>query len=262
VADWNAAQYLKFERERTRPAYDLLSQVAIDAPKLVVDLGCGPGNSTALLLTRWPAACVVGVDSSPDMLANARQRLPGAKFLEADVTHWPSQENDQEADLLFSNATLHWLPEHRELMPRLMRGVARGGLLAIQMPDNLRAPSHVALRETAADERWRERLAGVGEARFTVLTANDYYDLLAPLCDEVEIWHTTYEHVLPDIPAIAEWTKGTGARPFLDRLDATQQAQFLASYIERLHASYVPRADGKVLFAFERIFIVARRRSS
>jgi trans-aconitate 2-methyltransferase len=159
MADWSAEQYLKFADERTRPARDLLAQVPLDHPRLVYDLGCGPGNSTELLIERFPQARVVGIDSSPDMLARARRSLPKAEFVEGDLKDWQPGE---KTDLLFANAVFQWVPDHVHVLQRLMTALRKDGVLAVQMPDNLNEPSHVAMRETALAGSWAEKLKASG----------------------------------------------------------------------------------------------------
>ncbi|MEP9368533.1 trans-aconitate 2-methyltransferase [Xanthobacter sp. VNH20] len=254
--DWNARQYLKFEDERTRPARDLLAHVPLAEAKFAVDLGCGPGNSTELVAQRFPGADVLGIDTSPAMLEAARERLPQARFEAGDASTFTL---DRPADLIFANAVLQWVPQHETLFPRLVSLLAPGGVLAVQMPDNLDQPSHVAMRETALDGPWREKLAGAVGARTELPSAGDYYNLLIAGAAQVDIWRTTYYHPLDGHGAIVEWLKSTGLRPFLDPLDAAERGDFLAAYQARLAAAYPLRADGKALLAFPRLFLIARR---
>lgn len=254
MADWSPATYLKFEDERTRPARDLLAQVPLAEPKTVIDMGCGPGNSTELLVERWPAAGVTGLDNSPNMLAEARQRVPGARFAAADAATWVPERG---ADLVFANAIYQWVPDHLAVFPRILDALPEGGVLAVQMPDNMAEPSHVLMREVAAAGPWAERLAGA--ARQPLPPVRTYYDALRPVARRVEIWHTAYNHVLESPAAIVEWVKATGLRPFIDPLPPGEREAFLAAYLERIGAAYPATVDGKVLLRFPRLFIVAVR---
>jgi trans-aconitate 2-methyltransferase len=254
MADWDAQQYLKFEDERTRAARDLLAQVPVAEPRHVIDIGCGPGNSTELLALRWPKAKITGIDTSADMLRQARERLPQATFIEANIAHWSPPDG---ADVLFANAIFQWVPKHLKQLMRLATALPDGGALAVQMPDNMDEPSHVLMREVARLPQFHAQLAHVLEARDSLPKPGVYYDALRPLCSRIDIWHTVYNHVLDDAPAIVEWVKGTGLRPFLDPLEIPERKDFLEIYKARVAASYLPQADGKVLLRFPRLFIVA-----
>lgn len=256
MADWSASQYLKFEDERTRPARDLLAQSPLASARKVYDLGCGPGNSTELLIGRYPDAEVIGIDSSPHMLRQARERLPNCEFVQGDLRDWsPSAD----ADLLYSNATFQWVPDHLTVLQRLLSGLKPGGVLAVQMPDNTNEPSHVWMREVANEPQWRGSIAPAALAREDLPSPEDYYDALRPLCARLDIWHTHYQHALAGPEAITEWFKGTALRPFIDPLTPEQRQAFLNAYTARIAAAYPPRYDGKVLLRFPRLFIVACR---
>ena len=254
MADWDAQQYLKFEDERTRAARDLLAQVPVAEPRHVVDIGCGPGNSTELLARRWPQAKLTGIDTSADMLRQARERLAQATFIEANISHWAAPAG---SDVLFANAIFQWVPDHLAQMKRLLSALPVGGALAVQMPDNMDEPSHVMMREVARLPQFHGKLAHVAEARDHLPNPGVYYDALKPLCARFDIWHTVYNHVLDDAPAIVEWVKGTGLRPFLDPLEFPERKEFIEAYKARIAATYLPQADGKVLLRFPRLFIVA-----
>jgi trans-aconitate 2-methyltransferase len=256
VAEWNAELYRQFEAERTRPAADLLAQVPLAHPRHVVDLGCGPGNSTELLVRRFPQAVVTGVDNSADMLASARQRLPGCRFEQADIAAWSP---DVPPDLLFANAALQWVGGHEKLLPRLLGLLAQGGVLAVQMPDNRDEPSHASMRTVAAEAPWSAFIGGAAASRVKILGPATYYDLLAPLCASLDLWRTAYQHPMASAGAIVAWVRSTGLRPFLDPLPTEHRESFLARYEALIEAAYPPRADGKRLLAFPRLFIVARR---
>jgi trans-aconitate 2-methyltransferase len=255
--DWSARLYLQFEAERTRPAADLLARVANAAPERVVDLGCGPGNSTELLAQRFPAADILGLDTSDDMLVQARARLPDVRFENVDVAQWRSPG---PFDVIFANAALQWIPGHIALMARLAAQLAPGGCLAVQVPDNFDEPSHALMREVAARAPFREKLARAALAREKIGAFADYYMALAPHCATIDVWRTTYVHALPGANAIVEWLKSTGLRPFLAPLAPEQKEAFLSQYGAAIAAAYPSLADGRVLLPFPRLFIVAARR--
>jgi trans-aconitate 2-methyltransferase len=255
MKDWNPGQYLKFENERTRPAVELLRRVALDDARRCVDLGCGPGNSTELVAARFPDAVVEGLDSSPAMIAAARQRLPAAKFDVADLSTWRPEE---KYDLIFANAVLQWVPGHEALLPRLVSFLEAGGCLALQMPNNFDEPSHRLMRDVAQEGPWANRLAEAANAREEIRSFETYYGWLAGSGCTVDLWQTTYLHALEGAAAIVEWLKGTGLRPYLDPLPADERAGYLDRYQEEIALAYPTQADGKVLLRFPRLFAVAR----
>ncbi len=253
---WDAALYLRFSDERTRPAADLLARIPLDAPSHVVDLGCGPGNSTELLHRRWPSASIVGLDNSVEMLSAARAAFPHGRWVRADAAHWTA---DPLADVVFANASLQWVHDHARLFPRLLAQTAAGGVLAVQMPCNAGSPLHQQIRRVADAPEWRRTLAPASRA-ITVENAAFYYDVLRPHAHRLEIWETEYDHVLPNADAIVEWMRGTGLRPYLDALETEEErTRFQEMLLAGLREAYRPRIDGRVLFPFKRIFIVAQR---
>lgn len=254
--DWSALQYLLFEDERTRPSIDLLARVTVAGPARCMDLGCGPGNSTELVAARFPNATVEGMDSSEDMLAKARTRLPQIAFTLADVARW---RPGPVYDLVFGNAVLQWLPDHASLFPELVGALRPGGCLAIQMPDNLDEPSHVAMARVAGRGPWAAKLARARDAKAEIGSFEDYRSWLTAAGCRVELWKTIYVHELAGPDAIVEWFKSTGLKPFIDPLDPDERAAFLTSYEAEIAASYPPQTDGKVLLKFPRLFIVATR---
>ncbi len=256
MGDWSAQQYLKFEDERTRPARDLLAQVPLASASRIYDLGCGPGNSTELLVERFPDADIIGVDSSPDMLRQARERLPRCEFVQADLADW---EAPADADLLYSNATFQWVPDHLAVLKRLLAGLKRESALAVQMPDNTNEPSHVWMREVARETQFAKLIPPAAFERADLPSPGDYYDTLKPLCARLDIWHTHFQHALAGSEAVTEWFKATALRPFVDPLTPEQRQTFLAAYTARMAAAYPPRYDGKVLLRFPRLFVVAVR---
>jgi len=257
MADWNPALYRRYEDERTRPAAELLARVPLPEARHVVDLGCGPGNSTELLARRFPQAQVTGIDNSEAMLASARERLPQARFAFGDIATWAP---DVAPDLIYANAALQWVPDHETLIPRLFAALAPGGVLAIQMPDNRQEPSHRAMRDIAAEAPWAAHIGNADQVRTELLGIAGYYDLLAPLAANVDVWHTIYQHRMDCAAAIVEWLSSTGLRPFVAALPTDDlKASYLAEYERRIGAAYPLRTDGKRLLAFPRMFIVARK---
>jgi trans-aconitate 2-methyltransferase len=254
---WSAEQYVAFENERTRPVRDLLAALPpIDAHS-VVDLGCGPGNSTEVLAACYPQAKISGIDSSSDMIAAARHRLPHISFTVADLQTW---EEAGPFDVILANAVLQWVDNHESLLPELVARLAPGGTLAVQMPDNLDEPAHRLMRQVAADGPWAAILAASSAARAPQPSAAWYYELLRPLCSRVDLWRTTYYHFLHGgADAVVEWFKGTGLRPFLEPLTAAQRGEFLEVYTAAIAKAYPKVADGCVLLPFPRLFLTAIR---
>jgi trans-aconitate 2-methyltransferase len=218
----------------------------------IIDLGCGPGNSTALLAARWPKAKLTGMDNSQAMLTEARASGVAADWLLADLASWRAEA---PYDLIFANAILQWLGDQENLLPRLMGFVTAGGVFAFQVPVNYDAPSHVLMRETAADPRWKEKLANVREIQRGV--ASCYYDILKPHAAALDIWQTEYLHVLEGEDAVYRWVSATGLRPFVQALDGSEREDFISAFQEKLRAAYPRRADGTTLFPFQRLFVVA-----
>lgn len=253
-ARWDPALYLAYESERARPFFDLLARVPT-TPRTVVDLGCGPGHLSAVLRARWPEASIVGVDSSPEMIAKARadDTDPRTSYVLADIADWAT---DEPVDLVVSNAAFQWVPEQREVVPRLRRYVAGGGVLAFQVPDNFAEPSHVLLREVAGREPYAAYTQGLATSRGT--SPDTYLDLLTDDGWQLDAWGTTYYHVLEGDDPVLRWISGTGARPTLEALPAELRERFVAEYGEALREAY-PRRDYGTVLPFPRTFVVARR---
>ena len=255
MEDWLPDAYLRFAEERTRPAQDLLARIPFKAPGLVYDLGCGPGNSTALLREAYPLARLVGLDNSKTMLAKARKVLPQVQFAEDDLATW---KGDPNADLLFANASFQWVSNHASVLMRLLKGLKAHGMLALQMPDNLDEPSHRLMRETAEDGPWANVLRNAAGFREIIMTPEGYYDLLRPHCRRLDIWHTAYYHVLDGVQGIVDFVRTTGLRPYLNPLDEAMRGHFTREYGARLAKAYPSVFDGKALMRFPRLFLVAQ----
>ncbi len=255
---WNPEQYLKFAEPRIRPALDLISRIDSDHPRRIFDLGCGTGNVTQLIKARWPEADITGVDDSAEMLARAKEVVNGVAWQQQSLAHW-AVEDGAPADVIYSNAALHWVHDHAQLFPRLLTQLAPGGVLAVQMPRNFEAPSHTLIAETVRSGPWQARLEVLLKPPPVSVPAF-YYDLLAPLTSSLDIWETEYLQVLEGDDPVKEWTKGTWLKQFLDALPTDAAAErFEADYAARLRAAYPPRSDGKTLFPFRRLFIIAKR---
>jgi trans-aconitate 2-methyltransferase len=256
MPSWNADQYLRFAAERTRPCRDLVAAINLETPQRIIDLGCGPGNSTSVLAQRWSEAEIVGLDSSDAMIETARKDAPERAFVVGDIESWSSED---PFDLVFSNASLHWVENHKALYPRLLSFVAAGGAMAAQVPCNMNSPAHEIMRETARRPEFQAFLAD-GVRQWQVHEPAFYYDVLAPHVSHVDIWTTEYMHILSNAAAIVEWYKGTGLRPFLDRLpDASMRTRFVEVYEEGIIRAYPARPDGRVILPFQRLFVVAYR---
>lgn len=249
---WDPKTYLAFGAERTRPAADLLARIPIEKPPLVADLGCGPGNSTALLRARWPDAEIDAVDFAPEMLADARKSGVDARFIQADITTWAPAER---YDVIYSNAALQWLGDHKTLLPRLVSFLRPGGVLAVQVPRNFDERCHVLIRQAVADPRWRDALKDVRDW-WNVLEPEAYFDLLRPVASHADLWETRYFHVLEGKDPVFHWMMGTGLRPFAAALTSPLREEFLEHYRGLLAAAYPPRAGGQTIHRFLRLFFV------
>jgi trans-aconitate 2-methyltransferase len=256
MPSWNPDLYLQFGNERTQPALDLVRRINLVAPRLIIDLGCGPGNSTALLHQRWPEADITGLDNSAEMLASAARDYPEWKWEQGDASTWTAEV---PYDVVYSNAALHWVPNHEQVLPRLFRQVSPGGALAVQMPVHFQSPVHQLILEIARDPAWAHRLDKAVNAIW-VGRPGFYYDLLQPQAAQLDLWETEYDHVLDGPKAIVDWIRGTGLRPFLEALaDDGQRARFQELLLEGVTRAYPRQKDGRVLFPFRRLFVVAYR---
>jgi trans-aconitate 2-methyltransferase len=252
---WDPKTYLAFEAERTRPAGELLARVANENPRWVIDLGCGPGNSTALLAARWPEAELEGLDNSAEMLAQAAASGVRAQWIEASVSDWSSGAS---YDVIFANAAFQWVEDHEVLLPRLMSFLSPKGTLAFQVPRNFEEPCHTILRELADQPRYKAKVARVRNWE-TVLSPEAYFRILEPNAERIDIWETRYLQALDGEDAVFRWMSGTGLRPFANALEGEDRETFLAAYKERLNAAYPRLSSGKTLYPFQRLFVVAER---
>ena len=256
---WDPARYVPFGDYRDRPFFDLTARVHAEAPRRVVDLGCGPGNLTATLAARWPGAAVEGLDSSAEMLAQSGQAAAATENLSfrlADIAAWTPAP---DTDVVVTNAALQWVPGHRELLPRWLEALRPGAWFALQVPGNFNAPSHSLMRSLADSDEWAGRLAGVLRHDDAVAEPAGYLELMLDAGCDADAWETTYVQLLPGADAVLQWVRGTGLRPVLAALSAEDAARFEAEYSRLLNEAYPPGGHGTV-FPFRRIFAVARKR--
>jgi trans-aconitate 2-methyltransferase len=255
MPEWDPQAYLQFANERTRPSVDLAQRIGVVDPRRIIDLGCGPGNSTEVLRRRWPEAEVIGLDSSPHMIEAAQKAWPGEKWVLGDAATWTASP---PFDVVFSNAMLQWLPDHARLCLRLFEQVAPGGALAVQIPHHELA----MLREmvdVSRDPAWDRRMHAARTA-LTLEPASFFYDTLQPVAARIDLWETVYYHEVPGPDALIEWFRGTGMRPFLEALASDDdRLRFETMLLKRYIAAYPRRPSGLVLFPFHRLFFVAYR---
>jgi trans-aconitate 2-methyltransferase len=259
---WDPAPFQRYADERSRPFFELVGRISTEAPRAVVDLGCGPGYLTATLARRWPRARVTGLDASTEMIEKARTGGWPVEFAVRDLRGWTPEP---DVDLVVSNAALQWVPDHEELLLRWVDSLPAGAELAVQVPGNWDAPSHRALRAVAGEDPWRGRLADAAAAR-PVPDAEGYARLLLSAGCAVDAWETTYVHLLPTPAAATEhpvlrWMEGTALRPVRATLGEGEWAEFLRRLGARLADAY-PVVDGHVPFPFRRVFVVARTRAA
>lgn len=254
MSTWDPSEYMRFGDERTRPSVDLMARIAVERPSRVIDLGCGPGNSTQVLRMRWPEASIIGLDSSAQMIETAQRDHPDEEWILSAIEDWHPAT---PFDVVFSNAALQWVPDHGPLVERLFGSVSAGGALGFQIPSADFALVRTLIHEIALDGPWAPRMAGPLGA-LTMELPEFYYDRLAAGARSLDIWETEYVHVLESPPAIVDWMASTGLRPFLSALDSEEEAdEFVARLRERVRESYPAQLDGRVLFPFRRTFVIA-----
>jgi trans-aconitate 2-methyltransferase len=257
MSSWNPDLYLQFKEERTQPAHDLAARISLEKPRQIVDLGCGPGNSTQVLRDRWPDADILGVDNSPEMIEKARATCLEGSWLLADLQEWNPEDS---WDIVFSNATLQWIPNHARLIPKLYSLVRKEGTLAVQLPANQEAPLQIALVEVSRRKEWKELTSGC-EDLIVYRSAGFYYDILSTLSPKIFLWKTNYYHVLANHQGLIDWYSSTGMKTYLERLpEEAQKESFRAQVLEACRDSYPAQKDGRILYPFERLFFIAYKK--
>lgn len=255
MSDWNSDLYLKFKAQRTQPAIDLAARLGGE-PREIIDLGCGPGNSTRVLKNRFPNAHIVGADSSENMLEKARSENPDLEFALLDIAGDLGAYRGKY-DVVFSNACFQWLPNHRELFPRVFELLKSGGVLAAQIPMNYDEPIHKIIQRISESPKWSAKFP---EKRiFGTLTIPEYHDVIGSMTSDFELWQTIYCHRMPSIESIIEWYRSTGLRTYLAALSEEEGAEFVAEISAQLEKEYPKQANGEIIFRFPRFFFIAKR---
>lgn len=256
MSDWNSELYLKFKAQRTQPAIDLAARLEGE-PSEIIDLGCGPGNSTRVFKSRFPNAHIIGADSSENMLQKARSENPDLDFMLLDLNDDLSEYNGK-FNVVFSNACFQWLPKHRELLPKVFELLKSGGVLAAQIPMNYDEPIHKIIRRISESPKWSEKFP---EKRiFGTLTIPEYHDIISSMTNDFELWQTTYCHRMPSIESIIEWYRSTGLRTYIAALSEEDGAEFIAEISAQLEKEYPKQANGEIIFRFPRFFFIAKRK--
>ncbi len=251
---WNSEQYLKFKKERTQPSIDLADRLTARSPSTIIDIGCGPGNSTAILKKRYPNAAVTGADNSENMVMAAKEKYPDIEFILCDASKDLGELN-RKFDIVFSNACIQWVPDHPKLLREMLSLLKEGGELAVQVPMNYDEPIHKIIGEISASEKWRDKFND--SRHFYTLAPEKYYDILVEISSDFEMWQTTYFHRMKSHSDIMEWYKGTGLRPYLEALSETDSAEFERDIFEEVQKAYPKQANGEIIFRFPRLFFRA-----
>ena len=254
---WDSAQYVQFVNERTQPAIDLVSRIHANDPHKIVDIGCGPGNSTQVLAERFPYAAILGIDSSDEMIRTAKENYPSLHFRKCDA-RIELAELGNDFDIVFSNACIQWLPDHPSLFRNMMSLLKTGGVLAVQTPMNYEEPIHKIISAVTTSAVWKQKFPD--PRIFYNLTPGEYHDLLSGLTDTFTLWQTTYFHRMKSHEAIMEWYRGTGLRPYLSMLSETDKAVFEKEIYEQVVSSYPVQKNGEIIFRFPRFFLTAEKK--
>ena len=255
MPNWNPIQYEKFLKDRTQPAIDLANRLEEFAPNSILDLGCGPGNSTKVLKDKFPSAKIIGADNSDEMLEKARGLYPDIEFINLDV-NGDLHEVNEKFDIVFSNACIQWLPNHNELLPKLMTLLKPNGILAIQIPMQREHPVHIIINELVNTTKWNDKIT---PRQYNNLTTEEYFGVLSNTSNDFEIWETTYCHRMPSYESIIEWYKGTGLRPYLEQLTENDSKEFINDVYSKLKHQYKVQNNGEILFRFPRLFFMVRK---
>ncbi len=256
MQEWDPQQYLLFEHERTQPSIDLVARIPAGDPRAIIDIGCGPGNSTQILRARWPRADITGLDKSAKMIERARTDHPEGTWIIGDAS---TVGTDRKYDIVFSNAAIHWIPDHHLLIPRLFRLVNQNGILAVQVPANYESPLYRIIQSVSRDRKWIAYTAGC-DGLITHHPGEYYYNLLVSLSRDIALWETIYYHILKSHEDLVAWYKGTAMKPMLEKLPADEdRREFEQAVLDACKKQYCPQGDGRILYPFKRLFFTARK---
>lgn len=255
MADWNPENYLKFKNERTRPAIDLANKIEAADPEKILDIGCGPGNSTAVLSRRFPKSAIIGIDNSPNMIEAAAKSYPKLEFRLIDASCELGRLGENTFDVVFSNACIQWLPDHAKLLAEMMKLIRKGGVMAVQIPVNYDEPIHEIIKSISESDEWRDRLSGTRS--IATLSEEEYFDILSRISSDFTMWKTVYFHRMPSHESIIEWYRATGLKPYLSRLNENEKLILEEQMLEELKRRYPVRQNGEIIFRFPRLFFTA-----
>ncbi len=256
MSDWNSEQYLKFKKERTQPSIDLVNRIDVENPQRILDIGCGPGNSTAVLKKRFPDAYILGVDFSPNMIEKAKTDYPELDFMLFDASK-DFDKLEGKFDIVFSNACIQWIPNHKKLLADMMHILNDKGVMAVQVPFQFNQPMHKIVDEVASRKEWKTFIPF--EKVFNILREEEYFDLLSDISSDFSMWHTVYFHRMPSQRSIIEWYRSTGLKPYLDVLADDKKTEFENAVFEEVKKAYPVQKNGEVIFRFPRLFFIANK---
>ncbi|MGN0528506.1 MAG: methyltransferase domain-containing protein [Eubacterium sp.] len=256
MADWNAELYSKFLKDRTQPSIDLANRITLDNPQSIIDIGCGPGNSTRVLKDKFPNARVIGVDSSKDMIKTAKSNYNDIEFMLFDACKDFDKLNDK-FDIVFSNACIQWIPNHEKLLADMMGILNDGGMLAVQTPMNYKEPIHIIIEKLVSSDKWKKYFPNPRE--FYNLKQEEYFDLLSNISSDFTIWETVYCHRMPSHESIMEWYRSTGLRPYLSALSGKKAKELEKDVFVEVQKEYPIQKNGEIIFRFPRFFFIATK---
>ncbi len=256
MSDWNSEQYLKFKKERTQPSIDLAKRINIENPERIIDIGCGPGNSTAVLKKSYPNAYILGVDFSPNMIEKAQADYPELDFMLFDASK-DFDKLDGKFDIVFSNACIQWIPDHKKLLSDMMSILNPNGIMAVQVPNQAEMPINSIVSRVIESDKWKDKFEQ--KRKFHNLNEEEYFDFLFDISSDFSMWKTVYFHRLPSQESIVEWYRSTGLKPYLEVLDDENKAQLEKDILSEVMEYYPIQKNGKVIFRFSRLFFTAKK---